>query len=154
MQQKNVQWAPPTLLKPSQYTFDLRTTPQCYTIQRESPEFVLQASDSRQRNILLQSSQLVKQRKMLRVQIITVILVFVCAIRARPYDPNDVELSSVLPPAGTFEAFYPRDSETGSSRAAHSHGSFFKHRNPALVDAKNAAAYGFRFDGGRRFNYE
>lgn len=70
------------------------------------------------------------------------------------YDPEDPELSSVIPPKGTFEAFYRRDDETGSSRAAHLHGSFYKHRNPALVDAKNAAAYGFRFDGGRRFNYD
>lgn len=70
------------------------------------------------------------------------------------YDPDDPEVSSVIPPKGTFEAFYPRGQETGSSRAAHSHGSFYKHRNPALVDAKNAAAYGFRFDGGRRFNYD
>ncbi|XP_063915412.1 uncharacterized protein LOC135131545 [Zophobas morio] len=70
------------------------------------------------------------------------------------YDPSDPEVSSVLPPKGTFEAFYPRGVEPGSSRAAHSHGSFYKYRNPALVDAKNAAAYGFRFDGGRRFNYD
>ncbi|RZB39164.1 small subunit processome component 20 -like, partial [Asbolus verrucosus] len=65
------------------------------------------------------------------------------------YDPTDPEVSSVLPPKGRFEAFYPRGEEGGSSRAAHSHGSFYKYRNPALVDAKNAAAYGFRFDGGR-----
>ncbi|KAK4873531.1 hypothetical protein RN001_015560 [Aquatica leii] len=58
------------------------------------------------------------------------------------YDPNDPEVSSVIPPKGKFEAFYPRGQETGSSRASHSHGSFYKHRNPALVDAKNAAAYG------------
>ncbi|KAF5271078.1 hypothetical protein FQR65_LT00497 [Abscondita terminalis] len=64
------------------------------------------------------------------------------------YDPDDPEVSSVIPPKGTFEAFYPRGQETGSSRASHLHGSFYKHRNPALVDAKNAAAYGFRFDGG------
>ncbi|XP_072383928.1 uncharacterized protein [Diabrotica undecimpunctata] len=70
------------------------------------------------------------------------------------YDPADDNLKNVLLPKGTFEAFYLKDEETGSSRAAHSHGSFYKHRNPALVDAKNAAAYGFRFDGKRRFNYE
>ncbi|CAH0545673.1 unnamed protein product [Brassicogethes aeneus] len=70
------------------------------------------------------------------------------------YDPTDAKVSSVLPSKGTFEAFYPRGQQTGSSRAAHSHGSFYKHRNPALVDAKNSAAYGFRFDGGRRFNYK
>ncbi|KAJ8971911.1 hypothetical protein NQ314_000482 [Rhamnusium bicolor] len=81
-------------------------------------------------------------------------ILFLGILLTSAYDPNDPELSSVLPPRGTFEAFYPRGQETGSSRAAHSHGSFYKHRNPALVDAKNAAAYGFRFDGGRRFNYE
>jgi hypothetical protein len=74
----------------------------------------------------------------------------------RPYDPTDQKLSSVLPPEGMFEAFYPPEVDNvpnGSSRPAHGHGSFFQHRNPALVDAKNAAAYGYRFDGGRRFNY-
>jgi hypothetical protein len=74
----------------------------------------------------------------------------------RPYDPDDEKLASVLPTEGTFEAFYPREVDNvpnGSSRPAHGHGSFFQHRNPALVDAKNAPAYGFRFDGGRRFNY-
>lgn len=70
------------------------------------------------------------------------------------YDPTDPEIKTVIPPKGVFEAFYPRGEQLGSSRAAHSHGSFYKHRNPALVDAKNAAAYGFRFDGKRRFNYE
>lgn len=84
----------------------------------------------------------------------TVLLLLITLKLATCYDPNDPEVSSVIPPKGTFEAFYPRGEETGSSRAAHSHGSFYKHRNPALVDAKNAAAYGFRFDGGRRFNYE
>lgn len=70
------------------------------------------------------------------------------------YDPADPGLSTVISPKGTFEAFYPRGMEGGSVRAAHSHGSFYKFRNPALVDAKNAAAYGFRFDGRRRFNYD
>ncbi|XP_044762528.1 uncharacterized protein LOC123319546 [Coccinella septempunctata] len=70
------------------------------------------------------------------------------------YDPDDKEISSVVTPNGTFEAFYAKDPGTGSARAAHSHGSFFKYRNPALVDTKNAAAYGYRFDGKRRFNYE
>jgi len=78
------------------------------------------------------------------------------ATYCRPYDPEDQKLVSVLPPEGTFEAFYPREVDNvpnGSSRPAHGHGSFFQHRNPALVDAKNAAAYGYRFDGIRRFNY-
>lgn len=75
----------------------------------------------------------------------------------RPYDPEDPELKSVLPSNGEFEAFYPRQAHgipNGSSRPAHGHGSFYKHRNPALVDVKNAAAYGFRFDGMRRFNFD
>lgn len=84
----------------------------------------------------------------------TLLVVLFLLMFSSAYDPEDAEVSSVLPPKGTFEAFYPRGQETGSSRAAHSHGSFYKHRNPALVDAKNAAAYGFRFDGGRRFNYD
>ncbi|XP_060520617.1 uncharacterized protein LOC132698518 [Cylas formicarius] len=76
------------------------------------------------------------------------------SVWVRAYDPEDAEIATILPPKGTFEAFYPRGEEIGSSRAAHSHGTFYKHRNPALVDARNAAAYGFRFDGGRRFNYD
>lgn len=73
------------------------------------------------------------------------------------YDPTDKELKSVLPPDGKFEAFYPRETHgipNGAARAPHGHGSFFKYRNPALVSAKNAAAYGFRFDGKRRFNFD
>lgn len=76
---------------------------------------------------------------------------------SRPYDPEDGDLKSVLPSDGTFEAFYPHEAHgipNGSSRPAHGHGSFYKHRNPALVDVKNAAAYGFRFDGMRRFNFD
>ncbi|XP_026762666.1 uncharacterized protein LOC113521341 [Galleria mellonella] len=74
-----------------------------------------------------------------------------------PYDPEDDEIKSVLPSTGKFEAFYPREAHgipNGSSRPAHGHGSFYKHRNPALVDVKNSAAYGFRFDGMRRFNFD
>lgn len=76
---------------------------------------------------------------------------------AAAYDPADGELQIVLPARGQFEAFYPRRAHgapDGSARAAHAHGSFYKHRNPALVDVKNAAAYGFRFDGMRRFNFD
>lgn len=71
------------------------------------------------------------------------------------YDPTDEKIQSVIPQPGTFEAFYPRDGMPNSpARAPHAHGSFFNHRNPALVDVKNAAAYGFRFDGKRRFNFD
>jgi len=75
---------------------------------------------------------------------------------ARPYDPEDTMLSSILP-NGTFEAFYPRRAhgvENGASRASHGHGSFYSVRSPALVDVKNAPAYGYRFDGYRRFNFD
>nr|XP_022902089.1 uncharacterized protein LOC111414866 [Onthophagus taurus] len=84
---------------------------------------------------------------------VLLVVLLVCLAVVVAYDPSDKELKAVLPQTGTFEAFYLRGEETGSARAAHSHGSFYKHRNPALVDAKNAAAYGYRFDGGRRFNY-
>ncbi|XP_017077781.1 uncharacterized protein LOC108112445 [Drosophila eugracilis] len=74
------------------------------------------------------------------------------------YDPDDPKIAECcLPPEGMFEAFYPREVEgipNSASRPAHGHGSFFKHRNPALVDTKNAAAYGYRFDGKRRFNFD
>lgn len=73
------------------------------------------------------------------------------------YDPNDKKIASVLPKEGMFEAFYPREVDgvpNTNSRPPHSHGSFYKHRNPALVDTKNAAAYGYRFDGKRRFNFD
>ncbi|XP_069364711.1 uncharacterized protein [Maniola hyperantus] len=86
-----------------------------------------------------------------------VCVVVMLAASVCPYDPEDGELKNVLPSNGQFEAFYPRKTQSlpnGSSRPAHGHGSFYKHRNPALVDVKNAAAYGFRFDGMRRFNFD
>lgn len=92
------------------------------------------------------------------------------------YDPEDKEIETIIPEPGKFEAFYPRETNgmTNSvARASHNHGSFFQHRNPgnhiiglteqkksfrfdilALIDIKNAAAYGFRFDGKRRFNFD
>lgn len=76
---------------------------------------------------------------------------------ADAYDPDDKEIDTVIPKDGTFEAFYPREMygiPNGASRAPHSHGSFFKYRHPALIESKNSAAYGFRFDGMRRFNFD
>lgn len=73
------------------------------------------------------------------------------------YDPTDKDLDKIIPKPGEFEAFYPREMygiPNAAARAPHGHGSFFKHRNPALVDVKNSAAYGFRFDGKRRFNFD
>lgn len=64
-------------------------------------------------------------------------------------------IASVL--GAKFEAFYPREAygvSNGASRSPHGHGSFYKYRNPALVDAKNSPAYGYRFDGKRRFNFD
>lgn len=84
-------------------------------------------------------------------------LILVMLVECRPYDPQDDSLKSVLPSSGEFEAFYPKAGHglpNGSSRPAHGHGSFYKHRNPALIDVKNAPAYGFRFDGMRRFNFD
>ena len=49
------------------------------------------------------------------------------------YDPEDKEIESIIPEPGTFEAFYPRETNgmTNSvARASHNHGSFFQHRNP------------------------
>lgn len=69
-------------------------------------------------------------------------------------DPNGEETTTRAP---QFEAFYPREAygiPNSAVRAPHGHGSFYKYRNPALVDTKNAAAYGFRFDGKRRFNFD
>ncbi|XP_014366427.2 uncharacterized protein LOC106717206 [Papilio machaon] len=93
----------------------------------------------------------------MRCFIVVLFLAMVTPSMSRPYDPEDDELKSVLSTNGNFEAFYPRQAHgipNGSSRPAHGHGSFYKHRNPALVDVKNAAAYGFRFDGMRRFNFD
>ncbi|XP_012549058.1 uncharacterized protein LOC105842174 isoform X2 [Bombyx mori] len=84
-------------------------------------------------------------------------LLIVVPSMCRPYDPEDKSLKDVLPSSGQFEAFYPRETHgipNGSSRPAHGHGSFYNYRNPALVDVKNAPAYGFRFDGMRRFNFD
>lgn len=88
---------------------------------------------------------------------LTVWCILMVGLNVTAYDPTDEKLSSVLPPNGTFEAFYPRETNgipNGAARPPHSHGSFFQYRHPALIDTKNAAAYGFRFDGKRRFNFD
>ncbi|XP_017753456.1 PREDICTED: uncharacterized protein LOC108546049 [Eufriesea mexicana] len=72
------------------------------------------------------------------------------------YDPNDKSLKDILLPEGQFEAFYLKGSqeeEQNAVRPPHLHGSFHQFKNPALVGAPNSAAYGYRFDGKRRFNY-
>lgn len=73
------------------------------------------------------------------------------------YDPKDEALKDILPAEDMFEPFYPREEngmKNGAVRAAHAHGSFFSHRHPGLVDVRNAAAFGYRFDGKRRFNFD
>ncbi|CAB3364932.1 Hypothetical predicted protein [Cloeon dipterum] len=92
------------------------------------------------------------------MQLLAKIVLLACLVAlSLAYDPEDSKLAKVLLPEGEFEAFYPQrafGTVGGDARAPHGHGSFYKHRNPALVDVKNAAAYGFRFDGKRRFNFD
>ncbi|XP_022190630.1 uncharacterized protein LOC111048951 [Nilaparvata lugens] len=87
-----------------------------------------------------------------------ILLAMVAVSVASPYDPNDPLLDTVLPKKDTdFEAFYSRQAygvATGSSRPAHGHATFYQHRHPALIDTNNSPAYGFRFDGKRRFNFD
>jgi hypothetical protein len=109
------------------------------------------------------------------MKLISIILLIVILTIVKAYDPNDKEISNIIPAPGTFEAFYPRETQgipNSAVRASHNHASFFQHRNPgnfmlknfcnfsthyffvALIDIKNAAAYGYRFDGKRRFNFD
>ncbi|XP_015517492.2 uncharacterized protein LOC107222587 [Neodiprion lecontei] len=84
-----------------------------------------------------------------------VMLLFTVMVSA--YDPQDDSLKDILLPEGQFEAFYLRgtqNEEQGAARPPHLHGSFNQYRNPALVGVQNGAAYGFRFDGKRRFNFD
>ncbi|XP_076623396.1 uncharacterized protein LOC143342939 [Colletes latitarsis] len=85
-----------------------------------------------------------------------VMLFMVMTVRVLGYDPEDKSLKDILLPEGQFEAFYLKGSQEeqqNAVRPAHLHGSFHQYKNPALVGAPNSAAYGFRFDGKRRFNY-
>ncbi|XP_014227506.1 uncharacterized protein LOC106652865 [Trichogramma pretiosum] len=75
-------------------------------------------------------------------------------IQSFAYDPEDESLKNILLPQGHFEAFYLKGYEDDVARPPHLHGSFHKYKNPALINAPNSAAYGFRFDGKRRFNYD
>ncbi|XP_052890465.1 uncharacterized protein LOC128298732 [Anopheles moucheti] len=89
--------------------------------------------------------------------VLCLLIVLMSQRAAQGYDPTDKEIEHIVPPKGTFEAFYPREMygvKNGNARPAHAHGSFYAHRNPALVEVRNAAAYGFRFDGKRRFNFD
>lgn len=70
---------------------------------------------------------------------------FILITNVIAYDPTDEKIPSVIPQPGTFEAFYPREMyniPNSAARPSHSHGSFYNHRHPALIDVKNAAAYG------------
>ena len=85
------------------------------------------------------------------------LLAFLAIVAVSAYDPEDEALKEILPEENMFEPFYPREEKgmkNGAARAAHAHGSFYSHRNPALVEVRNAAAFGFRFDGKRRFNFD
>lgn len=91
------------------------------------------------------------------VIIIIVAIVILNDIGLHAYDPDDENIKFIIPKDGTFEAFYPREMYgilNGAARAPHSHGSFFKYRHPALIEFKNSAAFGYRFDGKRRFNFD
>lgn len=95
--------------------------------------------------------------KMYGKAVLLVILAVIVVARVSAYDPSDESLKEILPAEDTFEPFYPREEKgmkNGASRASHHHGSFYSHRNPALVEVRNAAAFGFRFDGKRRFNFD
>ncbi|XP_076649657.1 uncharacterized protein LOC143357221 [Halictus rubicundus] len=84
------------------------------------------------------------------------LVIIALTMNVSAYDPNDKSLKDILLPEGQFEAFYLKGSqeeEQNAVRPAHLHGSFHQFRNPALINAPNSAAYGFRFDGKRRFNY-
>lgn len=85
------------------------------------------------------------------------LLILLLGRMSAAYDPKDDSLKDILLPEGEFEAFYLRgmqQGDQGAARPPHLHGSFNQYRNPALVGVPNSAAYGFRFDGKRRFNYD
>jgi hypothetical protein len=66
---------------------------------------------------------------------ISIILLAVILTVASAYDPNDKEISNIIPPQGMFEAFYPRETQgipNSAVRASHNHASFFQHRNPGI----------------------
>lgn len=68
------------------------------------------------------------------------LFLFACVMLAVvfAYDPEDKEIDTIIPPEGTFEAFYPRETngKTNSvSRASHNHGSFFANRNPGMLSS-------------------
>jgi hypothetical protein len=57
----------------------------------------------------------------------------IVAVLAHAYDPEDKEIDTIIPTPGTFEAFYPRETNgipNANVRAPHGHGSFFNYRNP------------------------
>lgn len=67
------------------------------------------------------------------------LFLFACAmlVVVFAYDPEDKEIDTIIPPEGTFEAFYPRETSgkvNSVSRASHNHGSFFANRNPGELN--------------------
>lgn len=66
-------------------------------------------------------------------KIMEIFLIVILTIIVNAYDPNDKEISNIIPPQGMFEAFYPRETQgipNSAVRASHNHASFFQHRNP------------------------
>lgn len=60
----------------------------------------------------------------------------ICVVLAVAYDPDDKEIETIIPTPGTFEAFYPRETNgtpNANARAPHNHGSFFNYRNPGEI---------------------
>lgn len=69
------------------------------------------------------------------MKLLSACLLFGLMIVTSAYDPEDKEIETIIPEPGTFEAFYPRETNgmmNSVARASHNHGSFFQHRNPGL----------------------
>lgn len=75
-------------------------------------------------------------------------VLFVCLVLAvKAYDPEDKEIETIIPEPGTFEAFYPRETNgimNSVARSAHNHGSFFQHRNPGIYCRKEKICEHFK----------
>lgn len=65
--------------------------------------------------------------------LVAMLFVGLALVVIEAYDPEDKEIEAIIPEPGTFEAFYPRETNgkpNSVSRASHNHGSFFQNRNP------------------------
>lgn len=73
------------------------------------------------------------------MKLLSACLLFGVMLATSSYDPEDKEIETIIPEPGTFEAFYPRETNgmvNSVARASHNHGSFFQHRNPGLCRSK------------------